>query len=174
MKVFGGVTKSKPVRELIEAADQARDRKEWHDAAAAYRQVVQNDPALKHIWVQLGNCEKESGRLEAAESAYRTSIDIDRLVADTHLQLGHVLKLQGRLADAKDSYDTALALDPRSDAARAEIAALERLSVDSLAPRSAAARTEAGAPGELSTDSVLPKRISVVQPRLIFECGDLG
>jgi glycosyltransferase involved in cell wall biosynthesis len=173
MKVFGGVTKSKPVRELIEAADQARDRKEWHDAAAAYRQVVQNDPALKHIWVQLGNCEKESGRLEAAESAYRTSIDIDRLVADTHLQLGHVLKLQGRLADAKDSYDTALALDPRSDAARAEIAALERLSVDSLAPRSAAARTEAGAPGELSTDSVLPKRISVVQPRLIFECGDL-
>jgi tetratricopeptide (TPR) repeat protein len=173
MKVFGGVTKSKPVRELIAAADQARDRKEWHDAAVAYRQVVQNDPALKHIWVQLGNCEKESGRLEAAESTYRTSIDIDRLVADTHLQLGHVLKLQGRLADAKDSYETALALDPRSDAAREEVEALERLSVDSLAPRSAAARTEAGAPREPSVDTVLPRRISVVQPRLIFECGDL-
>jgi Tfp pilus assembly protein PilF len=87
--------------------------------------------ALNHIWVQLGHCEKESGKLTAAETAYRKSVDIDPFVADTHLQLGHALKLQGKLADAKASYERALELDPRSGAAKAEVAALSELAVES-------------------------------------------
>jgi hypothetical protein len=77
MKFFGGLTKrrlagpaSNRVGELIATADAARDRKDWHEAAAAYRRVVDVDPGLKHIWVQLGNTEKESGKLAAAEAAY--------------------------------------------------------------------------------------------------------
>jgi glycosyltransferase involved in cell wall biosynthesis len=151
MRVFGGLTKSRSVGELVASADSARDRKDWHEAAAAYRSVVEIDPRLAHIWVQLGNCEKESGRLEAAESAYRTSLEIDPPVSDTHLQLGHVLKLQGRLGDAKASYETALEVDPRSTAAANEVTALSELSIDSKKTRTKA----------------------LSQSRLVFECSDL-
>ncbi len=151
MKIFEVPPKSPRVAELISAADEARDRKEWHEASIAYRKAVERDPTLKHIWVQLGHCEKESGRLAAAEAAYRKSVDIDPLVADTHLQLGHALKLQGKLAEAKASYERALEIDPRLGAAKTEVTALSELSVES--------------------SKSMPKTVEVA--RLVFECSDL-
>ncbi len=141
MKLFGGFAKLRSMGEiaakstsaasLIESADAARDREDWRAAAAAYRQALAVDSTLEHIWVQLGNCEKESGRLEQAEAAYHRSLDLDALVADTHLQPGHVLKLRGKLAEAKASYEAALEIDPRSAAARSEVDALDEIGVAS-------------------------------------------
>ena len=169
MKVFGGFTRSRSAYKtaaselrghralgsadrLIALADELRDRRDWRQAADRYREALEIDPDLKHIWVQLGNCEKESGRFEPAELAYRRSVEIDPLLADTHLQLGHVLKLQGKLADAKASYETALELDPQSSFARTEAAALGSVALESA--------------------SVGPKDV-VAEGRLVFDCSDL-
>jgi tetratricopeptide (TPR) repeat protein len=84
----------------------------WAEAEAAYRQALEVNPELAHIWVQYGHALKEQGKLAEAEAAYRRSLALNASPPDTHLQLGHVLKLQGRHDDAVDSYLTAHRLHP--------------------------------------------------------------
>ena len=123
-RAFGGHSERESVAALVASADQARDRKDWAKGAALYGRAVKADSRLKHIWVQLGNCEKESGRLDAAEDAYRKSLEIDPWMADTHLQLGHLLKLRGEDAGARASYEAALEISPTLVDAKREIATL--------------------------------------------------
>jgi hypothetical protein len=44
MKLFDVQSKPSRVAELIAAADEARDRKEWHEAGVAYRKALERDP----------------------------------------------------------------------------------------------------------------------------------
>jgi tetratricopeptide (TPR) repeat protein len=105
-------------RDIIAAANRARDAEEWGLAAQLYRKALERNSHNPPIWVQYGHALKESGgrrdpdNLAQAGAAYRRALSLDPGVADTYyLQLGHVLKLQGKTDEAQACYVHALALD---------------------------------------------------------------
>src|SRR5207248_5921971 len=89
-----------PTSEVLTYADKMRHARRWVDAAIAYRQVVEREPDLAPIWVQLGHALKESENQSEAEAAYRKAIHLAPNVAENHLQLGHLLKVSGRRQEA--------------------------------------------------------------------------
>ncbi|MFT9447301.1 MAG: tetratricopeptide repeat protein, partial [Gluconobacter japonicus] len=109
------------IKNLRTQADQARDRKEWKNAAQFYKQVLDHSPELPSIWVQYGHALKEQGLLTEAEQAYRHALMLDEENADTYLQLGHVLKLQGFKEEALESYLRGFELDENSQNLKSEI-----------------------------------------------------
>jgi len=110
--------------ETIEAADTARDTRNWPEAMRLYRQALDIDGSLAPIWVQYGHALKETKNLKEAEAAYRQSLSINDQEADTHLQLGHLHKIMGRRREAEQDYVRALERDPGSRNARAELAGM--------------------------------------------------
>lgn len=116
-----GLSNKNDVANLIRQADEARDARRWVDARTSYREALDLDPQLPHIWIQYGHSLKESGELAAAEAAYREGIRLAPTNPDSHLQLGHSLKLQRRSRAAGEAYVEALKLDPNCADARAEL-----------------------------------------------------
>ncbi len=104
--------------------DAARDGRRWAEARVHYERAVAENPALDHIWVQLGHVQKELSDLRGAEAAYRRALALKPGVPDTHLQLGHLMKVAGRQEDAVKAYADAALLDPSLDDAGKELAAL--------------------------------------------------
>ncbi len=49
---------------MIVTGNKARDAQDWPAAASAYRDALEADPSLSHIWVQLGHALKEQRDLE--------------------------------------------------------------------------------------------------------------
>lgn len=97
---------------ILAAADAARDRGDWADAAGLYDQflaLVSDNPA---IWIQLGNVAKEAGEFARSLAAYQQAQVLDDDLADLHLQLGHLHKLRRNLTAALQHYERAGALDP--------------------------------------------------------------
>jgi tetratricopeptide (TPR) repeat protein len=109
---------------IVVRADEARDRRQWHDAARLYRAYLEDAPNDFSRWVQCGHAEKELGRFDRALSCYRTAMLLDGTDADLHLQLGHLHKLMGQLDKAAESYRATLRLDPACEDAEREIGAL--------------------------------------------------
>lgn len=107
-------------RNIIMSANNARDRKDWHAAAALYEQVLQLNPSLHHIRVQLGHMHKESGDLIKADLAYHLALDRMKDDADLLLQIGHLRKLQGDIPAARLYYRRANDTDPSHKDAKAE------------------------------------------------------
>ncbi|WP_169852717.1 tetratricopeptide repeat protein [Neoasaia chiangmaiensis] len=93
-------------------ADQARDRRDWAQAALGYRAAINHIPDRPAIWVQYGHALKESGYLHDAELAYRRAIALNSTDADSFIQLGHALKLAERREEAREAYKQAYRLDP--------------------------------------------------------------
>ena len=108
---------------LIACADRARDERDWDNAARHYRDALDVDGGMAHIWVQYGHALKESRRYDDAESAYQAALAIHDQ-ADTHLQLGHLHKITGRRRDAEEDYLRALEREPELADAREELARL--------------------------------------------------
>ncbi len=106
--------------ELIRRADAARDRKDWTDAAALYREVLDLNPARHGVAIQMGHMLKEVGLLEAADEAYQSVLAIKPNDADLHLQIGHLRKLQRNYAGALLHYERALLIAPNNASARLE------------------------------------------------------
>ena len=111
----------RPFSEILAHADKMRDARRWGDAAIAYRHVVEREPDLAPIWVQLGHALKESGDQIEAEVAYRRAIHLAPDMAENHLQLGHLLKLGGRRREAINAFADALRVDPGFRTAAAEL-----------------------------------------------------
>ncbi|HEY8698039.1 MAG TPA: SPASM domain-containing protein, partial [Rhizomicrobium sp.] len=116
--------------DLLRAADQARDERQWPEAALLYRDVLDLDPVRAPIWVQYGHMLKESGRTDEAGKAYEKALALDSGNADTHLQFGHLLKITDKRLAAIQMYARALQLDPALQDARVE---LERLDAKPIA-----------------------------------------
>lgn len=112
------------LRDLARAADAERDAGHWAQAALAYRAVLERYPDRTDIWIQYGHALKESGHIVDAELAYRQAALRCDTDADICIQLGHALKLQHKQGEALEAYQQALRLNPDSEAARNELAAL--------------------------------------------------
>lgn len=116
-----GIAVTPQVHRMIATGNKARDTRDWPAAASAYREALETDPSLGHIWVQLGHALKEQQDLEAAEAAYRMAADTAPAEADPWLHLGHLHKERGNRAAANRSYMRALRQEPANPDALREM-----------------------------------------------------
>ncbi len=111
-KKSAGVRITPAVHRLIARANAARDRDAWDEAADCYRAAIAADPALTHIWIQLGHAEKERHRSKEAEAAYARAAMLTPEKAEPLLHLGHIYKLTGNVPGATRAYLQAARLNP--------------------------------------------------------------
>lgn len=98
--------------------DQARDARNWLQAAQHYRRYLEVESSDSAIWVQLGNVSKEAQQFGSAEAAYRRAMDIAPAQPEAVLQLGHLMKLLDRREDAQEAYRRAVELGGGAEAQR--------------------------------------------------------
>ncbi|WP_146220764.1 tetratricopeptide repeat protein, partial [Gluconacetobacter entanii] len=55
IKKSGGVYVTPTVHRIIRHGNHARDAGKWTEAIREYRQALQLDPSLYHIWIQYGH-----------------------------------------------------------------------------------------------------------------------
>lgn len=111
-KRSGGVRVTATVHRILARGNAARDRQNWAEAAAAYRQALKSNPDLAHIWVQLGHAAKEHGLAAEAESACRQAARLRPDDADPYLYLGHLFSSAGDHASAGQHHLRAFQADP--------------------------------------------------------------
>src|ERR1700737_710843 len=102
---------SDKITNSISQADRFRDEKRWPEAAAAYRSILQEQPEMAGIWVQLGHCLKEASDFPGGERADFEALALIPSASDLHLQLGHLEKVRGQLEQAAYYYSQCLRLD---------------------------------------------------------------
>lgn len=74
---------------LVEAADRARDERNWREASANYRAALELISESADIWVRLGRCARETGDYYAAEEAYERARALDPQAFDGDEEYGH-------------------------------------------------------------------------------------
>jgi FkbM family methyltransferase len=112
------------LRAVRDAADAARDRQDWPEAAKLYQEFVTADPTALDIAVQLGHALKETGDLDRAAQAYYGVLEARPRDDDLHLQIGHLEKLRRDLSAAGAHYQRAAQINPANLEARRESEAL--------------------------------------------------
>ncbi len=106
---------------------------EWghlDEALAAYRNAVDADPNLSkpHFMLGLALVEQSGERkLEEAIVHFRSAVRLEPDNLYAHFYLGMALEKSGRQAEALPAYREALRIDPRFQAARQRLSALERV-----------------------------------------------
>lgn len=113
----------KALHRHLQAADLARDERDWNRAYQEYRKALALNPGLADIWVQHGHAAKELGRVDESIGLYKRALALSGETADTLLQLGHAYKLSGDRAAATAAYARSQALDPHQAHAAIELAA---------------------------------------------------
>ena len=82
------------------------------EAADAYRQALELDPAFADAHLNLGRLLHEAGRTVEAEAHYRRALESRPDDPTAHFNLGVALQDLGRLSEAAEVYEKALELDP--------------------------------------------------------------
>lgn len=95
---------SAAVHRHISVGNKARDRHDWPQATAAYRQALKARPDLVHIRIQLGHVLRETAHWPEAEAEYGEALRQDPANRDAGLALGHLLKQQRRWPEAARCY----------------------------------------------------------------------
>lgn len=127
-KKSAGVAVTPRVHSLLKAANEARELRQYAQAAALFRQALDRDESLAHIWIQYGHMLRETCDYAPAETAYQRALDLQP-ASDPHLHLGHLYKQLGQISKAARSYLTAARTDPANGDALAE---LHRLMVNNI------------------------------------------
>ncbi len=99
-------------------------------ATAAYARALQLDPqnALAHVGAGIGKLETPAafgGSVVEALAEFRTAHELDPTCDEAWTWEGIALRRQGSIPEARHAFTNALAVNPRSDHARRELAALE-------------------------------------------------
>jgi tetratricopeptide (TPR) repeat protein len=102
-------------RAELAAANAARDRRDWGEAAARYRAYLDQRPHRFAIWVQYGHALKELGQRAAALAAYSEALRHEPDNADLLVNLGHLHKLMGHGDQAVAFYQRAADLEPSDE-----------------------------------------------------------
>jgi len=108
-----GAKKADVAAHLSRAQENTRAR-EWAQASADFRVVLDAEPARAEIWVQLGHALKESGDYQGARIAYERGVELEPDAAETFLHLGHLLKNLGETRDAGLVFAEVLKLAPET------------------------------------------------------------
>lgn len=154
------------LRPLIAQGDAARDRGDWREAARLYGLIVEANPSLHGMRVQLGHAYKQLGDFERSGLHYHTVLKLAPGDDDLHLQIGHLEKLKGNVGEAAAYYRKAAELNPDNTDALVEYSGLAvKLGLPSLSSLSVAAdqrlaETRDG-PGQVSPVAAVPARRTV-------------
>ena len=81
-------------------------------AQAAYRQILNIDPAHADAHNNLGNTLSDLGRSAEAEASYREALRLRPNYFEAHYNLGNALYALGRRVEAEACYREALRLRP--------------------------------------------------------------
>lgn len=109
--------KSEHVKKLLSAADQERDAGNAAAAAHLYKIAIESFGEDFGIFVQLGNCLKDSEQFVPAQAAYENALKLRPGDPDCHLQLGHLYKLMGQKEIALDYYQRSVDLQSENNPA---------------------------------------------------------
>ncbi|MCX7632875.1 MAG: tetratricopeptide repeat protein [Turneriella sp.] len=96
-----------------------------HEAAAAYRRALANDPRLVAAAINLAIIHEKWGETEPAEQLYTQAARLAPNLFTARYNRGQFLQKHGRLAEARDEYLAALSLKPHDASLYVNLAALE-------------------------------------------------
>lgn len=113
-KLFGLIREapqSDEAAKILQAADKARDDRDWGAAAEGYAKYLALKPNDYDIHVQHGHSLKEGRRLDDAHSAYARALALRDRDPDLLLNVGHLRKLRGDITGAIEFYQQSFAID---------------------------------------------------------------
>lgn len=147
LKKSAGVPVTSAVHHLIRQGNAARDGHEWDRAASAYRQALDEDPALRHIWIQLGHMLKEAGRFDEAVNAYEAAFALKPDDSEPLVHIAHLRTKQGDMRLAATYFLRAIRLGEGDADALVELRRIiERISLIDPASLYQAARHVGASP----------------------------
>ncbi len=98
-RAAGSETASAAPAAALRQAVALEDAGKEAEAAAAYRKILDDDPASAVAWTDLGNAESAQGHAAEAEHAYRRAIALDPGASDAANNLAWLLLAGGRRLD---------------------------------------------------------------------------
>ena len=104
------------VLQMYRAAATLQSEMRFADAADLFRRIVEQDPEMRDVWIQLARTLTRMGRTEKAVEAYERAIALDPGAPATLLAMASALIRLGRIDDAEQHAELARAKEP----ARAE------------------------------------------------------
>lgn len=116
----------------IVKGDEARDSKNFGQAAHYYREAIRVLSNRNDIRIQLGNMLKDSGDIRGAIKEYLIVISTDAANDDAFLQYGHALKLAGYTERAFAAYKESLRLKWSLDALSETMALAAKLNLGTV------------------------------------------
>ena len=88
------------------------------EAEESYSQAIALKPGFAEAKFNLGNTQRERGKLDETESNYTQAIVLKPDFVQAYNNLGSTLQQLGRLDEAEASYNKAITLEPDYAAAR--------------------------------------------------------
>jgi tetratricopeptide (TPR) repeat protein len=85
---------------------------QWEDAVRFYTAALAIRPETATVYLELGICLAEKGKLDEAIAAYRQAIKLQPDFATAYFDLGNALRDQGKLPEAADAYRKAVEVKP--------------------------------------------------------------
>jgi glycosyltransferase involved in cell wall biosynthesis len=118
---------------IVKQADRLRNIGDFAGAASLYSQHLQSHPRDFGIFVQYGNCLKDSGKAAESLEAYQAAIKLRPQDSDVYLQLARAFRKLGLNDEAKIQLDKALGIRRDFHDAHRELAAMGFTSVSQMA-----------------------------------------
>ncbi|NJR52182.1 MAG: tetratricopeptide repeat protein [Leptolyngbyaceae cyanobacterium CSU_1_3] len=100
------------IDQLFEQVNAAQSAKQFSEAEAILRQILQRDPQNAEAHRKLCDVLDDQDKIDAAVLACRKAVEINSSSARNYFLLGYVLQKQKKLDEAIVAYRTAIKLDP--------------------------------------------------------------
>ncbi len=116
-RIVRALKNSQPARDALcfvlqEMGNTAHANAQFIQAEACFEEALAYQPNNAIFWYNLGNAQRESGKLQAALHSFKQSIQLNSNDADAHNNCGNVQRELGQLPLAISSYEKALTLNP--------------------------------------------------------------
>ena len=102
-------------------------KKDFKSAEELYLQAIELNSEFFQAHYNLGNINKNSGKLNEAIKFYQKSIEIKSDFINAYYNLGSTLKMLGKLDDAEKNFDKVLELNPNLGEAKENLQIISEL-----------------------------------------------
>ena len=123
-KVQTGFASSGKAGEQITEANELFKQGHYDGARALYRQIIEENPALYQVHLNIGNVYKEEGNLDQALAEYQIVLDQEPSNGQALVSAGDVLAKQGKFDEAIPYFEQAVAVSPTDQAVPYNVAEL--------------------------------------------------
>ena len=102
-------------------------RKDFKSAEELYLKAIELNSEFFQAHYNLGNINKNSGKLNEAINFFQKSIEIKSDFINGYYNLGNTLKMLGKLDEAKKNFDKVLELNPNLEEAKENLHIISQL-----------------------------------------------